>query len=62
MTPEPENSRPATAGLCRRCGKPAARGCRECLPCLEHFVRQFGAYESVDVPALGRRPVTIGKN
>jgi hypothetical protein len=33
MTPEPENPGQAIAGLCRRCGKPAASGCRECLPC-----------------------------
>lgn len=63
MTPEPENPGQAIAGLCRRCGRPAAAGCRECLPCLQHFVRQFGSYESVHVVGLGGgRPTLVGKN
>lgn len=63
MTTDPENPGQAIAGLCRRCGKPAAAGCRECLPCLQHFVRQFGSYEFVQIAGLGNeREITIGKN
>jgi hypothetical protein len=63
MTPEPENPGQATAGPCQTCGKPAGPGCRHCLPCLQHFVRQFGSYEYVQVAGLGdEREIMIGKN
>jgi hypothetical protein len=60
----PESERAAqTPETCRTCGKPAPDGCRYCLPCLQHFVRQFGAYDYVHVAGVGNeREIMIGKN
>jgi hypothetical protein len=60
--PEPERAAQVPES-CRTCGKPAPEGCRHCLPCLQHFVRQFDSYESVHVAGLGGdRPTLVGKN